>query len=335
MFIYKKNHLYLKLFFIQFLINILFYYFKSIKKKDYNYSFITVNNKINNIDYDNNSFVIVKRKKCANCGLFSNYIVFLGCINKYLNKGNIPIIDLKSYKNIFNGFNVNISSENPWEIFFNQPFGYSLNNVIIKGKRIKYEECSSITQPDSSIYSNKILMDFWYNLARIYIPIKIKILLESELIRKNLFKESKNVLGILMRGTDYISKKPKGHPIPPTTELVIKDIKKMNNKNKYNWFFLSTEDDLIRKKLIGQLGYKLKYYIYNKTINYNYKKKQLLSFNDNIKGNIQYMKVYLLNIIILSKCIDIISARTSGAVGVFLLNNGFRNNKVYNLGYYK
>lgn len=37
-----------------------------------------------------------------------------------------------------------------------------------------------------------------------------------------------------MRGTDYISEKPRGHPIPPTTELVIKDIKEMTNKNKYN-----------------------------------------------------------------------------------------------------
>ena len=334
MFIYKKKYLYLKLFFIQFLINILFYYFKSIQKINYNYSFITSESKAENMDYDNNTFVIIKRIKCVNCGLFSNYIVFLGCINKYLNKGNIPIIDLKSYKNIFNGFNLNISNENPWEIFFNQPFGYSLNNVIIKGKRKKYEECRPITQPDSSIYFNKILMDFWHNLHRIYIPIKTKILLDSELIRNNLFKESKNVLGILMRGTDYIARKPRGHPIPPTTELIIKDIKEMNDKNKYNWYFLSTEDDLIRKKLIRQLGYKVKYYIYNKTINYNYKKKQFLSFNVNIKGNIQYMKVYLLNIIILSKCIDIISARTSGAIGAFLLNNGFRNNKIYNLGYY-
>ena len=38
--------------------------------------------------------------------------------------------------------------------------------------------------------------------------------------------------------------------------------------------------------------------------------------------------------IILSKCIDIISAQTSGAIGVFIFSNGFRYSKVYNLGYY-
>ena len=44
--------------------------------------------------------------------------------------------------------------------------------------------------------------------------------------------------------------------------------------------------------------------------------------------------IYLLNIILLSKCIDIITARCSGAAGIFILTNGFRNSKVYDLGEY-
>ena len=54
-----------------------------------------------------------------------------------------------------------------------------------------------------------------------------------------------------------------------------------------------------------------------------------------IKGNINYMKIYLINIIILSKCLDIISARTSGSIGAFIFSEGFRNIKVYFLGEYK
>lgn len=137
-----------------------------------------------------------------------------------------------------------------------------------------------------------------------------------------------------MRGTDYISRKPRQHPRPPTVEMAIKDIKEMNNKYNYNWYFISIEDDFIRAKFIILLGYKLKYHLYNKKINYNYKIKQLLSNNLIIRGNINYMEVYLLNMIILSKCIDIICAKTSGTIGVFILTNGFRNSKVYNLGYY-
>jgi hypothetical protein len=47
------------------------------------------------------------------------------------------------------------------------------------------------------------------------------------------------------------------------------------------------------------------------------------------------MKIYLINIIILSKCLDIIASRTAGSIVAFILTNGFRNIKIYNLGYYK
>ena len=42
------------------------------------------------------------------CGLFSFYIVHLGCINKYLTEGYIPIVDLKSFNNIYNKINIAI-----------------------------------------------------------------------------------------------------------------------------------------------------------------------------------------------------------------------------------
>ena len=66
----------------------------------------------------------------------------------------------------------------------------------------------------------------------------------------------------------------------------------------------------------------------------NYIKTNFLGYNEEIKGNIEYNKIYLLNIIILSKCLDIISARCSGTVGIFIFSNGFRNSKIYDLGEY-
>ena len=63
-------------------------------------------------------------------------------------------------------------------------------------------------------------------------------------MKKKLFKNSQNILGILARGTDYISAKPKNHPIPPNFEMMINDINKMDKNYHYDWFFLSTEDDI-------------------------------------------------------------------------------------------
>ena len=72
----------------------------------------------------------------------------------------------------------------------------------------------------------------------------------------------------------------------------------------------------------------------NIEINYDYSKKTIIAYNNKIKDYIEDNKLYLLNIIIMSRCLDIVTVRCNGAVGVFVLTNGFRNIKMYNLGLY-
>ena len=301
---------------------------------NYNYNY-SIFEKIK-LDYNTNNFVILRRSSCPTCGLFSNYIVHLGCIIRYLSKGYIPIIDLSSFSNLYNGFN-STSLTNPWEIFFSQPFNHTLLNVLKYAHKIKYFKCkASFNRPcQKTIYLNEVLINYWHNMANIYMPIKEEIINESNIIIKKLFNNSKNILGVLIRGTDYLAKKPINNPIPPKVEMVIKDAKIMDKRNNYDYIFLTTEDDIIRQKFINNFNKKIKFYKYKHNINYNYKTKLKLAYNKSIKGNIEFMKIYLINIIIFSKCIDIITARTSGAAGAFIITNGFRNNKIYFLGEYK
>lgn len=262
------------------------------------------------------------------------YYFNLGCVHEYIINGYIPIIDLISHPNIFNGFNTNIT-KNPWEEFFYQPYKYTLLDVKNNAKNIKYIECiKGYNGPNFQIFNNFILAKFWHNFSNKYIPIKDEIIKESNRYFKFLFKNKKNILGVLLRGTDYIAKKPHHHSIQPSPEMVFKDIEKMRQKYKYDWIFITTEDDIIRKRFINKYGKKLKYIKSKTNINYDYKKKQMLAFNKNINGNIPYMKIYLINILILSKCLDIISSKTAGSMVTFILNERFRNKKVYELGHY-
>ena len=48
---------------------------------------------------------------------------------------------MKSFPNTYN--NYNISKNNTWETFFNQPFGYTLEEIINNAKNKSYEECLS------------------------------------------------------------------------------------------------------------------------------------------------------------------------------------------------
>ena len=149
-----------------------------------------------NLDYVNVNFAVIKRTSCSCCGLFSNYMVYLGCIRKYLIEGFIPILEFISYKNTINGFMIDPSKGNPWEYYFNQPFGYKYNNVIRKARNIKYFECNVNTiKPNEDIFINKEFMKYWHIMANKYIPIKKEIINESNHIIKRIFKESNNVLG--------------------------------------------------------------------------------------------------------------------------------------------
>ena len=226
-------------------------------------------------------------------GLLSYYYTNIGCVHDYLLNGYIPIIDLISHPNIFNGFNSTTITKNPWEIFFNQPFNYFLDNVK-KKKNIEYAECFYGKKgPHFGVYFNNIMREYWHNFAIKYVPIKSEIIQEANDKFVLLFNNSINVLGILIRGTDYIAKKPHKHQIQPNPKTVFKDIEKMDKKNKYNLLFLTTEDDLIREEFIQEFGKKIKYIKSKTKINYDYKRKEILAFNENIKGNIEFKKINL------------------------------------------
>ena len=312
----NKNYVKIILFKVIILINIINIYIND-----------DMRNKIIKIGFNKKFVIFIIKNNYNTAGLLAYYYGYLGCVRNYILNGYIPIIDLISHPNILNGFNTSIT-KNPWEVFFNQPFNYTLYNVKKNAKNIKYIECLGVRDgPKFNILDDKIIRKYWHNVAKKYIPIKKEIIKEANNQFKNLFHNSINILGILIRGTDYIAIKPHNHAIQPTPEMVFKDIKIEDNKNKYDWFFLTTEDDIIREKFI---------HIKSKTnINYNYKKKELLAFNNKIRGNLEYMKIYLINIIILSKCLDIIASKTAGTIVTFILTKGFRNKLIYNLGQYK
>ena len=280
------------------------------------------------------NFKILQRIECPQCGFFSFYIVHLGCIYRNLLLGYIPIIDLKSFPNVYNGNDT--KKNNPWELFFHQPYNFTLSDVTKYARHVSYLECTAIGErPDEiNMYYKPGSINFWHDFAKTYMPLKEEILIEVNDIMHDLFGNSRNILGVKMRGTDYVAWKPKGHSIPPTVEQVINDVKMMDKKYNYDFIFFATEDELIKKKFVPHFKKKIKLLNPNIQINYNYKKKDFINLNKNINGNLEYIKNYVLNTIILSKCLDIVTPRCSGTAGIFILTNGFRHTKIYNLGEY-
>ena len=272
----------------------------------------------------------------SSCGLFAFYKHYLGCSFRAFIMGYTPIIDLISFPNVFNNFNQTILKTNPYEYYFDQPFNYTLEEVL-KSNNFEVYDCRKYghSYPSYNIINNQITLGFWQYFAKKYMPVKIEIIKEAIFIKNKLFNLSNNILGIMTRGTDYISLKPKDHPIQPKLSVVLSDIKKLDYENKYDFYFLATEDYFIRLKFMKEFGNKIKFFNQNQNFHFNYLKKQKLCTFKGIIGNFEYMKTYLISIIILTKSIDIITSITSGTIGIFILSEGFRNQIVYDLGVYR
>ena len=228
------------------------------KWKDYNKYRVSNVKKKN--DYTSKKFAIIRRLECPNCGIFSFFMVNLGCVNYYLSLGFIPIIDLQTFPNMYNGGNISIY--NPWELYFYQAYNYTFKEVKKYSTNITYFNCTAnIYRPNVyNIYYDNNTLTFWHNFALKYMPLKIEMTKEAEIKMKEFFGASKNILGVLARGTDYISLKPKYHPIPPKVDQVISDTKAMDELNRYDFIFFSTEDEIIKQKFKKSFDY-LKHFL--------------------------------------------------------------------------
>ena len=107
----------------------------------------------------------------------------------------------------------------------------------------------------------------------------------------------------------------------------------MDKKNNYKFLFIATEEDWIREIFKNEFGNKIKFLQYKKKINWNYNSNTFLGQNSLVIGNKEFTEIYILNIIILSKCLDIIGGLCNGLFGAFVISNGFRN-KVLHLIFY-
>ena len=210
--VYEKRIFQLKLRKLIIIIFLSFEYISTLNLKNLNglYKNISLKEKrhIHQYNYESEKFAILTAK-CTICSLFSFYIYYLGCVNKYILEGYVTVIDMKSYPNIYNNFTIN-EKKNPWEYLFEQPFGYTLDEVLKNAKNKEYFDCiqDKYRPSETTIFYNKVLIDFWHDVSKKYLPIKKEIIKESKDIMKHLFKNSLLILGVKIRGTDYVATRP-------------------------------------------------------------------------------------------------------------------------------
>lgn len=273
----------------------------------------------------------VIRRAGANVGLFSLVMTTLGYIKYALEQGYIPVVDMSNKDNTYMD---NRLKGNVWEYYFEQPCGYSLEDIqrsknIILGNGIID---GTVCYPDDSIAYNEDLLLQWKEVSDKYLVIKNDILTELDELKNKMF-QGKKVLGVLLRGTDYISKRPENHPIQPTIDLAIEKIDKELKNSEYEFIYLATEDQKIYdiiNKTYGDVVVSMETERYSTTKDENINEISI----KNIENRYEKGKEYLINILLLAECNYLIAGNAGGSQGALLFRNYENGRFIFNLGKY-
>ena len=272
-------------------------------------------------------------------GLLSMFFKTMALIEYAEKKGYIPYIDMKKFPSMYTDSN----SINAWEYFFTQIKGvtetmvYNRNHIISgwqRGGGYKQFHDAKLFGPyfAKNYLRNKEKKEFIFSHVDFSEQID-KMLNEEYAELPNL----NNMLGVYIRGTDYIAKKPSGHPIQPSVEdIMIKCDEFINKYSEIKGVYLVTEDINYYKKLKERYGEKL-YISYrdNFVDQYDYKSEKLL-YQVYDKNDVKKTgQEYLCKIILLSKCGYLVSSLTNGSVCALAFNGDeYKDKFIFDLGLY-
>ena len=280
----------------------------------------------------NKTFFVVRRATCK-VGLFSYVMTNMGLIEQAVDQGYIPVIDMQGNANTYLA-EEEVGKKNAWEFFFQQPCGYSLDDIVHSRNVIL--SCGLITEksryPGKEIVSDQAVRAEWKQLFDRYLLIREDIREETDKLFDTMF-QGERVLGVLCRGTDYLSNRPKNHPVQPEPYVVIRKAEEVMREHQCKWIYLATEDENIYQQFRKSFGEALKVTAAKRSGNIGHE-----NINDAMmqgeKERYSGGKAYLINILLLAKCNCLVAGSVGGTYGALLLTDGYEYEYVFDLGVY-
>lgn len=273
----------------------------------------------------------VIRRAGSKVGLFSLVMTTLGYIKYALDQEYIPVVDMCNDDNTYMQED---RKGNVWEYYFEQPCGYTLDDIrnskhIIIGNGLIN---GSVPFPQEEIAYDEASLAEWKTIADKYLIVKDEILQEAGALKEKLFGKER-FLGVLLRGTDYVNSRPKDHPVQPTVEQAEEQIDRLLGEYDLQKIYLATEDAGIYERLLDKYGEKLiamnvDRYITSETENIN---------DISVKRSAdkyQMGKEYLINILLLSKGDYLLAGNAGGSQGALLFRGEKDSKYIFNLGKY-
>ncbi len=270
-----------------------------------------------------NTFYVIRRSD-RKAGLFSIYTYVLGKVKLALEKGYIPVVDLENYKCSYTN-NHYPGRENAWEYFFEQVNKcYNLDEVYKSENVILSDSVVPKNMPNTSMkfLKNHTAIAYWRDLANEYCKINSKVMSRVDDEYDLLFGKTKpsKILGVLLRGTDYVNLRPPNHPKQPTLSEAITEVRRLMSVYGCEYIYLTTEDEELLAGMVNEFGSILKF---SNVPRYRHDIKGYLSEEKrNVKDDyIQKGYDYIVPIGVISKLTCFFAGRTSGSVAAVIMSS--------------
>lgn len=286
-------------------------------------------------DFPGKTIFIVRRG--GNAGLFSYFLTALSGMKYAFDRGWVPVIDMQTLPNIYLDPN-EVGVKNAWEYYFEQPCGLSLKDVENACDVVITKDFDWPDLPPADIDFLKKRdgrLSYWQDIANKYIKIKPHVEKQVNDYVENVFQDSTDkILGVFIRGSDYLRLHPLNHTVQPTKERAVSDTIRLIGEYGFSKVFLVTEDKLVQTAFQNHLGEHLVL-----------KEQNLVEYTGRYIGDCRpqlerkherYLSGldYLVNVLILCRCRFLLASRASGSVGAAILCNQPQTRWYYDLGVY-
>ena len=247
-----------------------------------------------------------------------------------LDNGLTPVVNWRDFPNPY----LRNDGTNPWEYFFEQPCGYTLNDVY-GSKHAKFSIDSPFPNRKYTIWdvssADKATKEKLKSVTTEYIRPKKTL---KEYFLKGMpdaFNGNNHIVACICRGTDYFDTPLIGIEKQPTPQMAIEQVRCMMKKHNCNMVYCATEDERIYRMFEKEFGEKL---IPNTQEKYGDNHgKLLMQINREEKRDIlEITKQYYRSMYIVSQCDCLVAGVVSGTNAVLCMPNKFKDTYIFKLG---
>lgn len=261
----------------------------------------------------------------------------LSGIKYALDHDMIPVVDMQTRSNIYLRPD-EVGKANAWEFYFEQPCGYSLSDIAHAAHVTiwsDYRWCESPCAEKSFLSGADGRLEKWRELARKYVRVKGDVLSRIEARRQELFGESMDgVIGVFVRGTDYVRLRPYRHTVQPDPKVVLADVRKAVREKRFERVFLVTEDRAVYEMFHREFGERL-LTVSSEFVDYNGGYIGDCRKPESHEGDYRRRgEEYLTAILLLAQCSHSIESRAGGSEMAAIFATGERHPSYYYLCLY-